>query len=306
MSWSYDDLFDKAIVNAKRAFEGESRESELFVFWATLSLEFLGRAVLAKVHPSLLADPQSPESVLYACGVGTAANAKSIAAKTVFARCKVIVPGFSDADFGFCMMLMGRRNEELHSGLPGFEDLRLEKWLADYYRAIKKMLTHLGLDLSHMLGADDVKAAEAMILAAEKSLIAEVKKRVAAHRTIFEGLEVAAVTAKTKEAEIARRTLRKPYKPASCPACGNTCPITGELVRSTEPRLLAGLLHWEDIMLPNALNCDVCGLTLKGHESLHIVDLGGQFTIATEADPAEYYLEGVDMSRFFEPEYMNS
>jgi len=151
MNWSYEALLDKAVVNAKRAFEGENRESELFAFWATLSLEFLGRAVLAKIHPSLLADPQTPESVLYACGVSSPKQAKSVAAKTVFLRCKIIVPGFSEADFGLCMMLMDRRNEELHSGIPGFEDLNLERWLADYYRIVKKLLGHLGLDLSRSL-----------------------------------------------------------------------------------------------------------------------------------------------------------
>ncbi len=66
------------------------------------------------------------------------------------------------------------------------------------------------------------------------------------------------------------------------------------------------MLHWEDIMLPNELRCDICGLSLKGHDSLHIVELGGQFTVSQDADPTEYYLEGVDLSRFFEPEYMNS
>ena len=144
MNWSFDALLDKAVVTAKRAFEGESRDSELFAFWATIALEFLGRAVLAKIHPSLLADPQKPDSVLYANGiVGSGPNVKSITAKTVFARCMIVVPDFIDTDFAFCMMLMNRRNEELHCGVPGFEDLRLEKWLADYYKVTKKLLSRM-------------------------------------------------------------------------------------------------------------------------------------------------------------------
>lgn len=306
MDWSCDALLDKAVVNAKRAFEGESRDGELFAFWATLSLEFLGRAALAKIHPALLADPQTPDSVLYACGIGSASKAKSVAAKTIFLRCRIVVSDFSETDFGICMMLMERRNEELHSGLPGFEDLRPEKWLADYYRVINKLLAHLGHDLSYLLNAEDAKAAEEMIRATEKSLIAEIKKRVAAHQTIFNSLDSGEVEVRQRQAEIVQGTLRKPSKPVQCPSCSSTCYITGDLVRSTEPKLVAGMLHWEDIILPTTLSCEICGLSLKGHESLHIVSVGGQFTVATEADPTEYYLEGVDLSRFFEPEYMNS
>jgi hypothetical protein len=81
MLWEKDMLFSKAQVYIQRAFESESRDGELFPFWATIGMEFVARAVLASVHPSLLADPQTPEAVLYACGIGDASAAKSVHSK---------------------------------------------------------------------------------------------------------------------------------------------------------------------------------------------------------------------------------
>src|SRR5438876_12424918 len=105
MLWDKDALLRKAKSYIQRAFENESRDSELFPFWATIGLEFVGRAVLVSVHPSLLADPQTPEAVLFACGIGDASKAKSVHAKTVFARCRLIAADFSVTDLVFCMSL---------------------------------------------------------------------------------------------------------------------------------------------------------------------------------------------------------
>ncbi len=55
--WSHDGLWAKAVIYAQRATD-EDRDGPLFPLWATLALEFVARACLAKVHPALLADPR--------------------------------------------------------------------------------------------------------------------------------------------------------------------------------------------------------------------------------------------------------
>ena len=52
--WSSDALWNKAKLYIERAFTGD-RDSETFPFFAAIGLEFLARAALAHVHPSLLA-----------------------------------------------------------------------------------------------------------------------------------------------------------------------------------------------------------------------------------------------------------
>ena len=306
MLWDKDALLGKAKSYIQRAFENESRDSELFPFWATIGLEFLGRAVLASVHPSLLADPQTPEAVLFACGIGDTSNAKSVHAKTVFARCGLIVSDFTKSDFAFCMSLMERRNEELHTAAAAFQAFPTEKWLADYYRVLEKLLKHLSLDLAGVLTDEDAKAAGQMVAAASKALLAQVKKKMADHKTAYGTLRPETIAERRSAFRVNRQSFRGPTKIAKCPACGEECLISGEIVRSTDPKLVEDELYWASIVLPNMLRCEVCGLDLKGHEALHIAELGGQFSMLRCRDAAEYYLEGVDPSRFREEEYQNS
>lgn len=307
MLWEKDALIGKAKVYIQRAFETESRDSELFPFWATIGLEFIGRAVLASVHPSLLADPQTPEAVLFACGIGDASKAKSVHAKTVFARCRLIAADFTQSDFAFCMSLAEKRNEELHSAAAAFEGFETEKWLADYYRVLEKLLLHLKLDLSHMLSDEDVSAAAQMVAAATKVLLGEVKKKIEKHKTAYGSLgpeKIAVLRSAFKSSQLSFRGPTK--KDVKCPACGEDCLVSGEIFRSTDPKLVGDELFWESTILPNILRCGVCGLELRGHDALHIAELGGQFTMMRWRDAAEYYLEGVDPSSFYEEEYNNS
>lgn len=306
MLWDKDQLFSKAQVYIQRAFETESRDGELFPFWATIGMEFLGRAVLASVHPSLLADPQTPEAVLYACGIGEPSTAKSVHAKTVFARCGIVVPDFTKSDFAFCMSLMERRNEELHTGAAAFEGFATGEWLADYYRILEKLLRYLKLDLTDVLTKEDAKAATEMIAAAAKALLGEVKKKISDHNKVYGTLRPEKLAESRAAFKVYRLSFRGPTKIAKCPACGEDCLVSGDIIRSTDPKLVGEELYWESIVLPTLLHCDVCGLDLKGHEALHIAELGGQFSVLRVRDAAEYYLEGVDPRRFFEEEYQNS
>ncbi len=306
MLWDKDALIAKAKLYIQRAFETESRGSEVFPFWATIGLEFLGRAVLANVHPSLLADPQTPEAVLFACGIGDASSAKSVHAKTVFARCCLISADFTKADFAFCMSLMERRNEELHTSADAFAEFPTEKWLADYYRVLQKLLKAVKLDLADVLTDDDAKAAGEMVAAAAKLLLGEVMKKIVDHKTKFGLLQPEDVAERRATFGPYRLAFRGPAKTAPCPACGNDCLISGEIIRSTDPKLVGDELYWESFVLPSTLRCVVCQLELKGHDALHIAERGGQFSVLRTRDAAEFYLEGVDPRRYFEEEYQNS
>ncbi len=48
-----------------------------YQLWASLAIELLGKAALAKVHPALIADPQDVSSLFAACGVGFSVNIKT-------------------------------------------------------------------------------------------------------------------------------------------------------------------------------------------------------------------------------------
>jgi hypothetical protein len=116
MSWERDPLWAKARLFFERAFD-EPRDDPLFGLWCSLGLELLARSSIASVSPVLLADSDaSQRSILYALNRAPAgASPKSISTVQVFNLCRLLFPGFSDADLKPVLALMNRRNEELQS-----------------------------------------------------------------------------------------------------------------------------------------------------------------------------------------------
>jgi len=162
MIWDYDGLWQKAKQYVDRAYR-EEREGSLFAFWSSLSLEFLARATLARIHPALLADPSSPEHLLYAFGIEKTTKPKSIAITTVFLRCTNVCPEFTKDVSDACTTITERRNSELHSGELAFEGIPTSNWLAQFYKACSILLKFQEKSLADLLPPEEVAAANAMI-----------------------------------------------------------------------------------------------------------------------------------------------
>lgn len=235
-SWSYDSLWQKTKLFVQRALEAE-REGPLFPFWAILGLELLGRATLAKVHPALLADTQQGgDNILYAFGYGAAKNPKSVPAKTVFSRCKEIVPNFTLQDFNICMGLIDRRNEELHAGEPVFEDLPTKLWLADYFRLCQLLLSSQKLALADLFGQEEASAAEEMIQVAEEQAIRKAKQAIAEANKRFLLLNEEEQREQKKiGGDLAYITRDSLGKLVECPACTAQAAVSGKQIRANEP-----------------------------------------------------------------------
>ncbi len=286
MTWSYDLLWRKAQLYAQLTIE-QDREGELFPLWAAFTLEFVARATLAHVHPGLLADPRAGgEHLLYAHGFGAVERPLSVPAKTLFDRCRTIVPAFTEQDRIHCMALIERRNAELHSGETAFAGYLTNMWLARFFRACSVLLAFQGKNLEQLFGADEAAAAARMVAAAEAELLTEVRRRIADTQAVFLARPVA-------EIERARAT---PYvrnsrtsRSAPCPACGSHGRLDGEVFRATEPRMTDGHIYRELMVLPTRFSCVGCGLQFGSHDELHHAELGGQYTVTAEEDPAEFY-----------------
>jgi hypothetical protein len=255
---------------------------------------------VAKIHPSLLADPNQPENILYACGVGSPVNPRSVLAKTVFARCSAAIPEFTEREVKIAMSMMERRNEELHSGKAAFEEFPTRIWLPDYYRIASILLRFQAKELQDFLGPDEAQAALSMIRAAEARVLAEVSERVAERRRSFQGLSEEEKNSRHLRARaIVEGSLGGFGKETACPACAGASLITGEQVRASEPRLEEREIVREIAILPTRLRCPSCELRLENHEEIHAAGLGGQYTLL-HREPAEEYLYAGDYE-----EYMN-
>jgi predicted RNA-binding Zn-ribbon protein involved in translation (DUF1610 family) len=304
MGWDRESLWQKAKLYMERALD-ENREGPMFPFWATLALELLGRAALANVHPALLADPKEGDNIMYAFGFTISSEPKSIPAKTVFTRCTKVAPQFTAAEFKVCMALIGRRNEELHTGTLAFEEFPTKLWLADFYRISQILLTSLGFSLKDFVGATEAKAATTMIQGAEKRAVERVRKAIGEAKAHFTRLDEQEQIARRAAGHTAACRPRGLTRVHACPACGTPAVIRGEQVAVTEPKLEGDMIVVETRVLPTEFECLACGLVLRDHESLHAAEMGGQFTVTEYSDPAEYYGVELDPADLYEEEYAN-
>jgi hypothetical protein len=175
--WTSDTLVNKAKIYLKRAFE-QDRKSETFPFFASLGLEFIGRAALASVHPGLLADPQDGNNILYAFGFPATSRPVSIPAKTVYSRLRFVVPDFTEDDLSVCVLLSELRNREVHTGALAFADVATGQWVAGFYRVIQKITSHLGMKLEEVLGEDEALRAVNVVSTAAQGTAKDVRERV--------------------------------------------------------------------------------------------------------------------------------
>ncbi|AFC26260.1 hypothetical protein [Saprospira grandis] len=293
--WDYDALWEKAKIYAQKSLI-EDREGIMFPFWSTLTLEFLGRATLAKVHPVLLADPRDGSNILYVFGyLNSNSSPKSIPAKSVFDRCQKIVSNFTKKEFVNCLALIDRRNEELHSGKGAFENYPTRIWLSNYYHVCKILLEFQEKELEDLFGRDEADAANKMIIESDKSLITEVNSRIAHQRKEFFSLSA---EDQTQNIEHAQKVIQSTYAPYSkiveCISCKSDSLIKGEPISVTDAKLFEDEIIQKINILPTNFTCFACGLKLTNHNELQVAEYGGQYSVTDYHDPAEYH--GIDLS----------
>lgn len=312
MDWSNEMLWNKAKLYIGRA-HSEERNSALFPFWSTLALEFVARAALARVHPSLLADPGEGAHILYACGINTGKIAKSVAAKTVFSRCQACVEDFTSDDEKFCMYLIGLRNVELHSGKAAFEDIPLRDWLPKFYVSLSKLVLFQERSLVDLLGGPDARAANEMIKDRFDEMEKRVRQLVSFHKDRFfkrnkEDQKKLKADAETGLYSFVQKDGKR-FLSKKCPSCSANAFAGGEVIRRSEPYLNDGLIVTELVILPTEFKCRACGLELTSFGELHGAGLGDQIIDNEFSDPVDFFeidvMEYVDASDFHEPEYGN-
>ena len=78
-------LLGKSRVYIRRAFRAKGGgDLDEYQLWASLALELLGKAALAKIHPSLVVDPTHFKSLFAASGIIVSTDVKTINAATLY------------------------------------------------------------------------------------------------------------------------------------------------------------------------------------------------------------------------------
>jgi hypothetical protein len=317
-SWDFEPLWNKTKLFVARASD-EEQDGPLFPFWSILALELLGRAALASVSPVLLADGREGENIFYALGFERTNRPRSVPAATVFRRCAVAIDQFTEGDLKGTLALIELRNEELHSGGTPFEKLPTGLWLPDYYRLSQLLLSSFGRELDDLFSEEESSAAQQMIDGAAEKVESEVKQLIADTQRGYE--RQPDPTERARHRGVAETHVKQLFeqsrlsaaavgKVVPCPSCGAQAWLTGELIRSGEPRVGPEAILTEVIKLPTKFRCFVCGLDLEGHGRLHAAGFGGSYSEDLDEDPASFYdiqfeISEADLAEHFAEEYGN-
>lgn len=293
--WTYESIWNKTKLYAERAIQ-QDRESALFPFWCSLSIELLGRATLSYIHPVLIADPREGSNILHAFGYGIAkGEPKTIGAKTVFLRLERIITEFTKIDEKFVISFINKRNIELHTGTPAFEGIKTSDWLTEYYKVAKVLLSFQEKNLEDLFGKEEAEIAEKMISEYDKELVSIVFDRIKKFKDVFNEQ-----TEEIKESRIAENEkkhveflLKSPRgllsKKMKCPSCEQEGILVGKYISSSEPIVEEDMISEKQNILPVEFHCFVCSFRLKSHGELSAIGEGGQFTLKKDFDPLEYY-----------------
>lgn len=294
--WSYDSLFAKGQVYMERAFLAD-RNSSLFPFWASLGFELIGRATLSKIHHSLISYPREGNNILHAFGYVSISKEppKTIGAKTIFLRLRIIVPDFTEPDEQFCQAFINMRNEELHTGTPIFEGYPTNSWLTKFYKAIKTLLLSQDKTLEDFIGKKEAEIAEEMITEFKKELTAKVNEKIKKYRDVFNDLDK-----KDQELKIANspklisefvlnEKLYGNSKKEKCSSCSNDALLSGKFISQSQPKVNTDVITVSNNILPVEFRCFCCGIKITGNGELSVAKLGGQFAIESDVDPVDYY-----------------
>ena len=187
MSWQRDPLWAKARLYLEHAVEDHGDESR-FGLWCALGLEFLGRAALASISPTLLAEPDRDHRfLLHALDRGSEKVARrSIKAQQVFSLCQTLFKEFTEEDLKAALALVGRRNDELHSGNSAFDEYPSKLWIVAFYRICRALTKAMGESLETLLGKNAAAVATKMLAESEKEVRQQVERSIADHRRQFE------------------------------------------------------------------------------------------------------------------------
>lgn len=284
--WSEDALFNKALVYVQKMEQHNADDWE-YGFWSSLSIEFLCRAAIAHVSPTLLADRKDWRNTHYALGNAPMSKKfvpKSADTNEVLDILVQLVPGFAESK-PFCMEHAGRRNAELHSGDLEFKDLETGNWLPRYYAACMTLLAFIGKQLNDLFA--DAATAEQLIAASKDEAAKAVGRDIAFHTDLWsrKSADEKAMASSRSQAWSSREKGHR----APCPACKNV-----GLLRGTPQGAVTTTINEDEIIqrqtvIPAWFECIACGLKIAGLSKLVACGLGNAFTETSTSSAAEFF-----------------
>jgi len=278
--------------------------------WASLALELLAKAALARISPILIAEPtEEGTNLLASLGLTKGGeHFSSVRAKTIFSRCH---RAFRPFDLKESSRFTQARNEYLHGpGVP-FLAIPPEVWWPKFWAQMDILVKSMDREMSDLVGPDREPIVDRHLSQNKKNiedrtevLIARARQRIAQHRA---GTMTTRMVAEWNSAGDLTAWMK--YKtPQECPACGLDGVLEGdeEIERERERTVRTGETSYDpleyDYDYPtftltigaDHFSCPNCHLVL---DRLEFIEQAGL--------PVVFEVERVEDSEYREPEYGN-
>lgn len=310
-AFDHQSLWAKSKLFVDRALHARDNDDAIeYHLWAAIALEVLGKAALAHLHPTLVADPSHLPSLLTAAGRPTGTNHKSIPAKTVFERLKSAVDAFDERMERECLLMANRRNAELHSGETPVTGLDPRSWVPQFWRAVDVLVASQARTLDDWLGNDEGQRVREILRDAAELLRQTVLGRIERRRREMD-LRFPPGSQERSDAEA--RSNARPIPPRfseaadaveeqACPACGMKGWMLGSVADEEVQTVEAdsdpewGPMYSEVVITTydvEEFRCPECGLRVEGRDEVAVAGLPADFVREDEREPD------------YEPEYGN-
>lgn len=303
MTTPYDEhaLWHKAKLFVNHAMDPEEpRTFDERALWASLALELLAKAALARTSPLLVAAPnEDGTNLLIASGlVEGDARFESVKASTLYNRCQ---RAFKPFNLKEAQAITRARNEYLHGSSAQFTRIPAEAWWPRYWAQAIILINAQDRSIDDLVGPDRNRIVENYLTKNKMNiehraemLIARSKQRLAQHRSGDMPAKLAKGWASPVDlsAGLAHQT------EATCPACDAVGILEGELVEDSEIKSEQVAEDDFDVWVSLTIgseyfSCTECRLTLDSWELIDAADLPGSFS-----DVGEY-------GDYMEPDYGN-
>jgi hypothetical protein len=285
LPYDYEALWSKAKVFMNRAMDPDAgRSFDEQAMWATIALELLGKAALARVSPLLIAElTDEGVNLLIATGlIDGPARFTSISASMVFKRCQRAFKPFSTAD---AQAMASARNEYLHGPANGFSTLKPETWWPRYWALASVLVNAQDKQIEDLVGPDREMTVQSYLRQNSKNvehhfeaLVTRAKQRLAQHRA-------GTLPARVQMEWIANPDLTVGDRFSAiglCPACGAAGTLEGEepiKVSYDGVNINDSTADLSDVssitytVWAEYFSCSICHLILDRHELTEISDM---------------------------------
>lgn len=292
----------KLFLNHAMDHSEEHRDFDERALWASLALELLAKAALARVSPVLIAAPnEEGNSLLVASGlVEGDVRFRSVQANTLFARCSKAFKPFNEKE---AQDIASARNEYLHGAAPSFTTIPPEAWWPRYWAQAHILIHACDRVLEDVVGHDRVGLVEDYLAKNKKNiehrlemLLERARQQLARHDS---GQMRAGEAAEWSRYRPGGLSAGLTYSSAhTCPACGGVGLLEGEDVDDATPHHEQvsedDYDSWVDLTIGSAhFSCDICHLVLDSYELVEASDL-----------PPTFHATG-EIGDFWEPNYGN-